>query len=502
MEEDHNDVHVEGLEFGETPVHIEEDEREMNERIDEDTRLWQLGDRVNYVTAELLSDPPNYTKITDAIDYIKSERGFLSALLGRGDYYDTLYSRVLTYMLELADAPSIECIRWVDAFLAEHADLLVKEAVDGAHIHLTIRAAHLLVKSESAVAQDKGRQIFDRGREELLKLLEDDRNGILPNISHILYEQYPESRDKIISLCKEKLNSEQGDTREEGAWMFGLLYKNGGELAREGVEKFCVLHLMQSAVLSQEKAAKIFAAWVAVGHLEYKLGANFEVIRALESEKPGSASFLHDSYGITFFGRYPISLLLKQYDAETDAETPYGIAILPYSDWNGAFYGTRSLFEQMQEQLGEHVLLRCAEAKTSTGLLRHVIGFYRKFGKITFALLGGHGQTDAIQFGDASHGQRSALKIEDLAGSGSERAQKYFAEHPTIILSSCSTGAEGGIGQKLSEKLGAIVLAPAVPTAPINIDIIGAETNNLAFKITYQNEGVAREYIQGREQPL
>jgi hypothetical protein len=50
-------------------------------------------------------------------------------------------------------------------------------------------------------------------------------------------------------------------------------------------------------------------------------------------------------------------------------------------------------------------------------------------------------------------------------GEGAQQASKFFKNDATIILESCSTGKEGGIGQQLSEALGIKVIAPKEPTS-------------------------------------
>ena len=38
------------------------------------------------------------------------------------------------------------------------------------------------------------------------------------------------------------------------------------------------------------------------------------------------------------FGRYPVDVLVEQYDTRDDQEKPYGIVVFPEDDHNGSFY--------------------------------------------------------------------------------------------------------------------------------------------------------------------
>jgi hypothetical protein len=63
------------------------------------------------------------------------------------------------------------------------------------------------------------------------------------------------------------------------------------------------------------------------------------------------------------------------------------------------------------------------------------------------------------------------------------------------------TGAEGGIAQELSRKLGATVIGPEVPTAPGDVKVT-AKDGELTFTVSYQdldspNNNPAKQYSQG-----
>lgn len=123
----------------------------------------------------------------------------------------------------------------------------------------------------------------------------------------------------------------------------------------------------------------------------------------------------------------------------------------------------RELYQDLQG--GYHI--RIIEAKSKIDIARKLIELDRRYGaqhKISFAIIGGHGTENSIQFGDYSYHETNKLLTEDLMGYGVRRTKHFFEEKPTIILESCSTGARSGIGQKLSRQIGARVIAPAQPS--------------------------------------
>ena len=206
-------------------------------------------------------------------------------------------------------------------------------------------------------------------------------------------------------------------------------------------------------------------------HVRY---ANFKAIIDIERKKKGACEFLHKEFGISDFGRYPTKLLLKQVEEFESRKNPYGVIIFPRDDWNGAFYGDVYALKELYEQLGGEFSLRVFECETKTDIARVLIKSDRRYNpkdgsghKISLLVLGGHGTERNINFGGYGEKLKAnrSLSADDLMGGGVRRAGQFFEENPTIILSSCSTGAEGGIGQELSERFGAKVIAPKEPTS-------------------------------------
>ena len=194
----------------------------------------------------------------------------------------------------------------------------------------------------------------------------------------------------------------------------------------------------------------------------------------------------------------PPELLITQYDQRDNTDKPYGVIVYPHSDWNGAFLQNEDPLRWFFADVREKYNLRVLEAESKYDIARGLLGLKRRYGqqnKISFALLGGHGTKNSILFGGED--ERHRLVSQDLQGSGVRRTSEFFEPHPTIVLVSCSTGTQEGIGQQLSEMMGAKVIAPEIPT---NIKSIRARTDQegkLLINVEYQNEGAERLYVAG-----
>lgn len=202
--------------------------------------------------------------------------------------------------------------------------------------------------------------------------------------------------------------------------------------------------------------------------------ANVECMVALETRRPGSTAVLRKEFGMENFARYLIEQMVDQFDKRDDRSRRYGIAVYPKSDHNGAFWisnrpgGRADDVVSLRTSLADKFYLRIYEVGSRVGMARVLVGSKERYanhgaGKIAFAIIGGHGTKDSIRLGDAT--ETTTLHATDLLGRGMGRAGgEYLEEGATILLRSCSTGAEGGIGQTLSRVLGVKVIAPDTPT--------------------------------------
>lgn len=236
-----------------------------------------------------------------------------------------------------------------------------------------------------------------------------------------------------------------------------------------------------------------------------QINRNMNRVFDLEDKRKGIASLLYKEFGIRNFERYPESILIAQFDEFKNVEKPYGVMIQATHDWNGGFgmWSNAQVWEKLFEQIKEHYAFRIIEAKSKMEVARRLIGLNRKYGehhKLSFAFIGGHGSKKSITFGGPHI--RNMLLSEDLTGHGVRRTGSFFEPNPTIVLVSCSTGAEGGIGQELSKALGAKVIAPSVPTSLKNI-VAFITRKGIDFSIEYstkeEEEDIRKVYLAGEE---
>ncbi|OGH95235.1 MAG: hypothetical protein A2538_01370 [Candidatus Magasanikbacteria bacterium RIFOXYD2_FULL_41_14] len=214
------------------------------------------------------------------------------------------------------------------------------------------------------------------------------------------------------------------------------------------------------------------------------VGENFEMYIELELEHPGITASLTKDCGIVNFGRYPKDILISQFRQLQEKEKfdrPYGVVVFPKDDHNGAFSTDAWRFGKLKQQIqsnkdsnGKDIPyeLRFFEADSKVDLVRYLIKLGKWFPshKISFAIIGGHGEKDGIHFG------KGDLLVDDLSGKSSGRLGDFFESNPSIVLASCSTGQSGGIGEKISRVLGAHVSAPNKPTGVENY-IISTDEN-------------------------
>ena len=221
-----------------------------------------------------------------------------------------------------------------------------------------------------------------------------------------------------------------------------------------------------------------------------------ERIIKLESIYPGASKFLLEQFGIKSFGRYPLELLIHQYSHRYDKEKPYGVLLYPRDDWNGAFSTDGEVLENLLTRIRSlDFNLRIYECEDKVDLVSALNDARHKFGKISFAVIGGHGSKDSIQFGDKNDSDHNLYK-EDLLKKGAPAVTHAFVENPSIILQSCSTGIQNGIGQQMSS-MGAKVYAPDRPTFVSDIDPYMDKSGNLTFKVKYEKRTHLKIYDQG-----
>lgn len=197
---------------------------------------------------------------------------------------------------------------------------------------------------------------------------------------------------------------------------------------------------------------------------------NLGKVIEIELRRPGIASFLHEKYRISDFGRYPTEVLIDQYDGRYDSTSPYGIAIFAKEDKTGAIYDTTYLYSFFKDLKKSGYRFRIFECSDRREVVSALNSSRHQFGKIHFGLIDAHGSETRIALGKYSQFMDDKnIRLEDLVNPNYPDVTKAFIDNPTIILNSCLTGAEGGIKQYI-EALGAKVYAPSTSTNITSIE--------------------------------
>lgn len=227
---------------------------------------------------------------------------------------------------------------------------------------------------------------------------------------------------------------------------------------------------------------------------------NILAAQALESAVPGSVRKLAGEYGIQSFSRYPKELLLRQLEAEDDLETPYGIVLNPREDWNGGFYGDQKVFSVFSDSArDEKMNVRVFECESKIDAAKKLIRLNRKYGagqRIQFAVVGGHGNRELLEFGKED---RKTLTQKDLEGNAMQELRGFFSEDATIVLNSCSTGDDFGLGEMLSRLVKIKVIAPDSPTSLRSLKVTSRGVVSAEYRKGVDNENnPLRAYVSGK----
>jgi hypothetical protein len=184
-------------------------------------------------------------------------------------------------------------------------------------------------------------------------------------------------------------------------------------------------------------------------------------LSGLEQERPGAIQVLHSFYGIRNFGRWGKEFLTEQYDCHGDTTKPYGLLITALDDRgdDGKEAFRKDGGRGKTHSLDKH-FVRAIEVASAPELVQRLNLLKDMYGhehQIDFCVLTGHGASESIclsAIGD---------KLGSLAvGQDFSRLYRWFSPDATIVLQSCSTGAQGGLAQTISRQSGLRVIAPPV----------------------------------------
>lgn len=299
-------------------------------------------------------------------------------------------------------------------------------------------------------------------------------------------------------------------------------------LARGAREHSNIYHeiyslLKETFKLNAAEADDLMYYWTQDGTVGWNIALDemersLQTMLVLERHETGVAKTLLNEFGIRDFGRYPIEMLRAQYDERDNRDLPYGIIMYPFSDWNGAFTYDAHIFRSLLEQLNGRQLVRIVEGASRREMTKRLIALNARYApanrlhpeindandqtqpghRISWAIVGGHGEKFSIQLGP-SHDDDTEWDIVDFVGDnyGITRALKIFDDNPSIVLASCSTGQEEGIGQQMSTALSANITAPNVPTSIRDIKVLFDQSGKATFITEYYKDGATKKYSAG-----
>ncbi len=406
------------------------------------------------------------------------------------------------------------------AFLIENADKVLKilPSLDGDNVEILLIGA--VERLDYIGGEEQKKQACDFVRRSILELFRQGK-GFANVVNTVKAAMKIADSEQIKGFLKSagQLISSGSELNEESDYQEVLNSERSKELAgrilrgmtyfdnedeqdvRVGTIPEKVSRLLEFFGLPVEKAV---SAWnssrseLSVGdHYMLKIWEyNLRELISLEVSQPGITSYLYSNFGILDFDRYPREILLDQYENRNNSETPYGVVLYPYNDHNGAFYNRQPLNGLHSDLRKIGLNLRVYECADKLSVISALNRARHAYGKISFAVIGGHGTEHSIQFGQGNS-RNNLLSSEDILRSGASTVTQAFIDDPTIILVSCSTGAEKGIGQEISD-LGATVIAPNMPTTLKDISVVG-HSGKLQFTAEYsQDEHLAR-YSQGQK---
>lgn len=316
---------------------------------------------------------------------------------------------------------------------------------------------------------------------------------ILDMMEWIVFNEDKNSRNKYTQAVKDYFEK---NPRDYNLILACILNKTG--IFKE-IGEAQIFKILDKFKLGDDIIDHLISEWQYGGGTESYMpeafARNIETLESIEKERPGIAKFLIEKFGIYNFGRYPESLLIKQYDEYENTEKPYGIVIFAEDDHNAAYFEDKDELEEMANDLKGEYLVRIMEAGSKEELLRLLTRMRLKYGqshKISFAVVGAHGNKKVITLGNVDRWDREISIRNILRYEG--RKYELFEKDATIILVSCQSGKKQGIGSKMSKVLNRTVIAPGDNSGLESIKPIFGKAGKLNFKVKYTHRARATRF--------
>ena len=230
---------------------------------------------------------------------------------------------------------------------------------------------------------------------------------------------------------------------------------------------------------------------------------NLQAVINLEKQKPGSAKILHDQFGVVQFGRYPLAMLLEQFEERDKNDRPYWVVINAVSDHNAAFFGNYEIYNELSKKLKSNFYARIVEVENVAGLPLALMALNQRYGfkpidapeersgrhNISFIMVGAHGETEEMELGGPHYNTVGKLRTDMITKPGVLETKYFFEPGAVVIFNSCEAGAPGAMAQKLSEVTGLTTIGPEEPAHIEWIDVEPQGSRAPLFGVIYEDNG-------------
>ncbi len=485
---------------------IAEEMKKMNEL---------LGLFKDIVNVQRENSPEVFSKIVRKLDVLESN----------GDLIDHVAEYAWQPVLSNLESLAVSKNKYVSSvgtkLISERLDFFRDRAGDR---EWTEMVEHVVFESKDFF----NRRLVEKSREVLKERRGQDdpnlRDFVTLSLSRIvaLYGTDEEFRDENDFICNNMNSNQESPYYEEDNFcrsFSGLITSEDQAISGRSREMLGNLY----GVKDIDRMIKNWEISTSSANVISRIETNITRMQDLNNHHSGSVGTLFDEFGIADFGRYGTEMLSAQYENRDNQDLPYGVVLFPRSDHNGAFYQNAIKLNDFHHQLEGNYNLRVYECGSQIEAAKALIRSRDRYGekhKISFGILGGHGSPDSVQFGNKSKkkyglkaflgdlmfkptvGPKIDLTSEDVAKPTMPKIGELFEDDSTVILVSCSTGVEEGIGEKLSSALGVKVIAPTGDTNLKNITVKYDKSGKPDFDVTYTNNTSTAIFKAEDEDPL
>jgi len=227
-----------------------------------------------------------------------------------------------------------------------------------------------------------------------------------------------------------------------------------------------------------------------------------EICKEIEDKIPGGCKRINKTFGITHFARYSSGLLIEQLkDWGNEDNSPYGVYIGSWDDWNNAIRGGETVLSISTGVKKLGIKFRMVEARNEEEFVIRQIALRDKFknaDKFHFLIINAHGQPSGFDLGRGSLGSVSIANIPLLK---KDVASLYVHNMQTLFFS-CSTGVEKGFAESWADSRIESV-GPDRDASVKTVNVFSRPGGLVGFRVEYNEGAIQKRYPRLAEsQPL